>query len=130
MQVSLNDPVETIMLSYQEARPLLCDFQLKSVIMRFLKDDSVPVIDNSGTCVGIVHCKDCVEVNLTLMFGISFQSCNILQLLYNGDFQALLVLPTFIVMRLAVAYKLICRKPEMFASDGCSTTRYNETASS
>lgn len=62
LQVSLQDTVESIMMPYEQTRPLRGDLQLKTVMMRFFKDDFVPIIDNGGACVGIVHAKDCVEV--------------------------------------------------------------------
>ncbi|CAM6116715.1 unnamed protein product [Calypogeia fissa] len=64
--VSLQDTVESIMIPYEKARALHGDFQVKSVIMRFFKEDFVPIIDNSGACVGIVHCQDCVELDVRL----------------------------------------------------------------
>lgn len=62
LQVSLQDTVESIMLPYEQARPLYGDCQMKSVMMQFFRDDFVPMVDNSTAWVGIVHAKDCVEV--------------------------------------------------------------------
>lgn len=64
LQVSLDDPVDKYMTPFEEAKPLPANFPLKKVVMRFLKDSVVPVIDDWGSCLGIVHREDCYEVVL------------------------------------------------------------------
>ncbi|OVA10234.1 CBS domain [Macleaya cordata] len=65
-QVSLDDPIETIMRPFEEARPLLANLDVKNVPMRFFRDEVVPIIDEWGSCVGIVHREDCNQLNTSL----------------------------------------------------------------
>ncbi|KAL0327643.1 UNVERIFIED_CONTAM: Pentatricopeptide repeat-containing protein [Sesamum angustifolium] len=58
-QVSLRDAIEHIMEPFSEASPLQATLQLKQVVMRFFKDSVVPIIDEWGGCIGIVHREDC-----------------------------------------------------------------------
>ncbi|KAJ6842417.1 pentatricopeptide repeat-containing protein [Iris pallida] len=58
---SLDDPVEKYMTAFEEACPLPANLSLKKVAIRFLKDSVVPIIDDWGSCVGIVHSDDCNE---------------------------------------------------------------------
>lgn len=50
------------MMPLQEARPLQATLRLHQVVMRFYRDSSVPIIDEWGGCVGILHAEDCNEV--------------------------------------------------------------------
>ncbi|KAI3898999.1 hypothetical protein MKW92_011277 [Papaver armeniacum] len=65
-QVSLDDPIETIMRPFGEAQPLLVNLDVENVPMRFFKDEVVPIIDEWGSCVGIVHREDCNQLNTSL----------------------------------------------------------------
>ncbi|KAJ6792237.1 pentatricopeptide repeat-containing protein [Iris pallida] len=60
-QIQLDDPVEKYMTAFEEACPLPANLSLKKVAIRFLKDSVVPIIDDWGSCVGIVHSDDCNE---------------------------------------------------------------------
>jgi hypothetical protein len=50
------------MVPFQESRPLPADLILRKVVMRFLEDRAVPLVDDWGGCVGIVHRDDCTKV--------------------------------------------------------------------
>uniref|UniRef100_A0A1D1XT34 Pentatricopeptide repeat-containing protein At5g10690 n=2 Tax=Anthurium amnicola TaxID=1678845 RepID=A0A1D1XT34_9ARAE len=54
------------MVTFEKANPLCGSLYLKKVVMRFYRDAVVPVIDEWGSCVGIVHRDDCTELNVPL----------------------------------------------------------------
>lgn len=62
IQVFVDDPVEKYMTAFEEARPLLASVTLNKAIMRFSKDSAVPVVDDWGSCVGIIYRTDCKKV--------------------------------------------------------------------
>ncbi|CAN6217743.1 unnamed protein product [Urochloa humidicola] len=66
-QIILDDPVEKYMVPFQESRPLPADIILRKVVMRFLKDRAVPLVDDWGGCVGIVHRDDCTKLDAPLL---------------------------------------------------------------
>ncbi|CAN6167032.1 unnamed protein product [Urochloa humidicola] len=66
-QIILDDPVEKYMVPFQESRPLPADLILRKVVMRFLKDRAVPLVDDWGGCVGIVHRDDCTKLDAPLL---------------------------------------------------------------
>ncbi|ONM22092.1 Pentatricopeptide repeat-containing protein [Zea mays] len=66
-QIILNDPVEKYMVPFQESRPLPADLILRKVVMRLLKERAVPLVDDWGGCIGIVHRDDCTKLDAPLI---------------------------------------------------------------
>jgi CBS domain-containing protein len=64
--VSQNDLVENLMISPEEIRPLSVDGIVRDVVMRFLNSDGIPVVNERGSCVGVVYAADCKEMGARL----------------------------------------------------------------
>ncbi|GJM98782.1 hypothetical protein PR202_ga15820 [Eleusine coracana subsp. coracana] len=60
-------PFQKYMVPFQESRPLPADLILRKVVMRFLEDCAVPLVDDWGGCVGIVHRDDCTKLDAPLL---------------------------------------------------------------
>lgn len=41
--------------------------RVSEVMMQFFREPVVPVVDEAGKCVGVVHRRDCYEVHLPLL---------------------------------------------------------------
>lgn len=62
LQVSQHDIVENLMISPEVIRPLSVDVEVREVVMRFFESDGIPVVNERGSCVGVVYAADCKEV--------------------------------------------------------------------
>jgi hypothetical protein len=52
------------MIPFEASRPLPGTLALKNVVMRFFRNPVVPIIDDWGSCIGLLHRADCNEVCL------------------------------------------------------------------
>lgn len=65
LQVSPDEPIETIMIPFEAAGPLQGTLTLRKVVMRFFRNPVVPIIDDWGSCMGLLYREDCNEVCLS-----------------------------------------------------------------
>ncbi|TYJ32897.1 hypothetical protein E1A91_A05G067600v1 [Gossypium mustelinum] len=65
-QVLPGNPIERIMLPLETVRPLPGSLELKKVVMRLYREPVVPIIDDWGICIGLLHREDCCEMNAPL----------------------------------------------------------------
>ncbi|XP_058724779.1 pentatricopeptide repeat-containing protein At5g10690 [Vicia villosa] len=65
-QVSPSEPVEGFMIPFEATRPLQGTVKLKNVVMRFFNDAVVPIVDEWGSCTGLLHRKDCNQLDASL----------------------------------------------------------------
>ncbi|XP_062092240.1 pentatricopeptide repeat-containing protein At5g10690 [Humulus lupulus] len=65
-QVRLEDPISTFMIPFEAAKPLHETLHLKKVTMRFFRDPIVPIIDDRGSCIGLLHREDCTKLDAPL----------------------------------------------------------------
>ncbi|KAL5559389.1 hypothetical protein UlMin_035600 [Ulmus minor] len=65
-QVSPGEKIETFMMTFEAAQALGEEMKLNEVAMRFFKDPVVPIVDEWGSCVGLLHRKDCKELDAPL----------------------------------------------------------------
>ncbi|KAA3489829.1 pentatricopeptide repeat-containing protein [Gossypium australe] len=65
-QVLPGNPIERIMLPLETVRPLPGSLELKKVVMRLYREPVVPIIDDWGSCIGLLHREDCCEMNAPL----------------------------------------------------------------
>lgn len=64
VQVSPAEPVENFMIPFGATQPLQGTIKLKKVVMRFFNETVVPIVDEWGNCIGLLHREDCNQVFL------------------------------------------------------------------
>ncbi|KAL2650648.1 hypothetical protein R1flu_018776 [Riccia fluitans] len=64
--ISPYEIVETIMIRYEDTNPLPADIEVKKVIMRFFKEDAIPVVDDRGACIGAIYSEDIREMDVRI----------------------------------------------------------------
>ncbi|KAJ3677136.1 hypothetical protein LUZ60_002860 [Juncus effusus] len=65
-EIILDNPVEKYMIPFDEINPLRASMNVRDVTMRFFNEIAIPVTDEWGNCIGIVHRRDCVELDAPL----------------------------------------------------------------
>ncbi|XAR71039.1 hypothetical protein NMG60_11028119 [Bertholletia excelsa] len=64
--LQVDDPIKCIMTPFEDALLLQANLNLEKVVMHFFKEPVVPIIDDWGSCVGLLHHEDCSELNAPL----------------------------------------------------------------
>ncbi|KAK7320744.1 hypothetical protein VNO77_30502 [Canavalia gladiata] len=65
-QVSPSERVENYMIPFEATRPLRGTIKLKKVVMRFFDEAVVPIVDEWGSCSGLLHREDCYQLDAPL----------------------------------------------------------------
>ncbi|ESW33309.1 hypothetical protein PHAVU_001G059500 [Phaseolus vulgaris] len=65
-QVSPYEPIENYMIRFDATRPLQGTIKLRKVVMRFFDEAVVPVVDEWGSCIGLLHREDCNQLDAPL----------------------------------------------------------------
>jgi len=55
------------MIRFDATRPLQGTIKLRKVVMRFFDEIVVPVVDEWGSCIGLLHREDCNQVILVCL---------------------------------------------------------------
>ncbi|XP_027939072.1 pentatricopeptide repeat-containing protein At5g10690 isoform X2 [Vigna unguiculata] len=62
-QVLPSEPIENYMIRFDATRPLQGTIKLRKVVMRFFDEIVVPVVDEWGSCIGLLHREDCNQLD-------------------------------------------------------------------
>jgi len=61
------------MIQFEATRPLQGSIKLRKVVMRFFYEAVVPIVDEWGSCTGLLHREDCIEVFLVSLEYLLFK---------------------------------------------------------
>ncbi|CAL0333026.1 unnamed protein product [Lupinus luteus] len=65
-EVSPSEPVESFMIPFEATQPLQGTIKLENVAARFINDAVVPIVDEWGSCIGILHREDCNQLDASV----------------------------------------------------------------
>ncbi|XP_014504940.1 pentatricopeptide repeat-containing protein At5g10690 [Vigna radiata var. radiata] len=65
-QVLPSQPIENYMIRFDATRPLQGTIKLRKVVMRFFDEAVVPIVDEWGSCIGLLHREDCKQLDAPL----------------------------------------------------------------
>ncbi|KAK7384847.1 hypothetical protein VNO78_30550 [Psophocarpus tetragonolobus] len=65
-QISPSEPVENYMIQFEATQPLQGTIKLREVVMRFFDEAVVPIVDEWGSCTGLLHREDCNQLDAPL----------------------------------------------------------------
>ncbi|GAU15208.1 hypothetical protein TSUD_09460 [Trifolium subterraneum] len=65
-QVLPSEPIEGFMIPFEATQPLQGTIKLRDVVARFFNDAVVPIVDEWGSCTGLLHREDCNQLDAPL----------------------------------------------------------------
>ncbi|CAJ1972202.1 unnamed protein product [Sphenostylis stenocarpa] len=62
-EVSPSEPIENYMIRFEATRPIQGTIKLRKVVKRFFDEAVVPIADEWGSCIGLLHREDCNQLD-------------------------------------------------------------------